>query len=414
MKAAAPAPAPAAPRLWDIFCHVIDNWGDLGVCWRLARQLVAHRQRVRLWVDDASALSWMASPGALQGPGPSPRSSPSQASTSAQPLYQGLGELAELSVHPWPRLQPETAPPTLEPGDVLIEAFGCSIAPHWVQALQPEGRAGQVWINLEYLSAEPWTERCHGLPSPVLSGPLAGRCKWFYYPGFSAGTGGLLGEHCPAGTACSLHDSLDTCPPAPVPTAPSPWLPPAAELRVLLFCYQAPALPALLADPALAQAHWLLTAGRAQAAWRTAGFSQNHTNQPLNPAQTTLLPLLAQTEFDALLRTCHLNFVRGEDSLVSALWAGQPLVWQIYPQDDGAHHAKLEAFLDWLAAPPCLRHWHRVWNGLDADALPTLDAARLRLWADCIGQARQRLRAQDDLVRQLLRFVTAHSAPSGA
>ena len=122
MKAAAPAPAPAAPLLWDIFCHVIDNWGDLGVCWRLARQLVAHRQRVRLWVDDASALSWMASPGALQGPGPSPRSSPSQASTSAQPLYQGLGELAELSVHHWPRLQPETAPPTLEPGDVLIEA----------------------------------------------------------------------------------------------------------------------------------------------------------------------------------------------------------------------------------------------------------------------------------------------------
>ena len=47
-------------RLWDIFCTVIDNHGDLGVCWRLTRQLLAQGQSVRLWVDDASALAWMA------------------------------------------------------------------------------------------------------------------------------------------------------------------------------------------------------------------------------------------------------------------------------------------------------------------------------------------------------------------
>ena len=46
--------------LWDIFCKVIDNHGDIGVCWRLATQLAARGHEVRLWVDDAAALDWMA------------------------------------------------------------------------------------------------------------------------------------------------------------------------------------------------------------------------------------------------------------------------------------------------------------------------------------------------------------------
>ena len=60
------------PLLWDIFCRVIDNHGDLGVCWRLSCDLAARGQQVRLWVDDASALQWMAS-GALQGEVPDVR-----------------------------------------------------------------------------------------------------------------------------------------------------------------------------------------------------------------------------------------------------------------------------------------------------------------------------------------------------
>jgi uncharacterized repeat protein (TIGR03837 family) len=45
-------PNPPSRPDWDIFCQVIDNFGDIGVCWRLARQLRSERQlRVRLWVD---------------------------------------------------------------------------------------------------------------------------------------------------------------------------------------------------------------------------------------------------------------------------------------------------------------------------------------------------------------------------
>jgi len=153
---------------WDIFCHVIDNWGDLGVCWRLAAQLAERGQQVRLWADDNAPLNWMA-PGAREGHWPN------------------------VELHDWPRADANAAAPTVPPGDVLVEAFGCEIQPQWVQALQPSGD-GRVWLNLEYLSAEAYVQRCHGLPSPVLSGPLLGRMKWFFYPGFANGTGGLLRE----------------------------------------------------------------------------------------------------------------------------------------------------------------------------------------------------------------------------
>ena len=90
-------------QLWDIFCTVIDNHGDLGVCWRLTRQLRDAGQRVRLWVDDASALAWMA-PTAHQEPGIEvrPWADASQAST-LQALPQptsGLGALAGATLKP--------------------------------------------------------------------------------------------------------------------------------------------------------------------------------------------------------------------------------------------------------------------------------------------------------------------------
>ena len=148
---------------WDIFCQVIDNFGDIGVCWRLAADLGSRGHRVRLWVDDASALAWMAPQGA---PG--------------------------VQVLPWP-----TQAPADGPGDVVVEAFGCEIAPQFIAAIAHHTNATgpkPLWINLEYLSAEACVERCHRLPSPLMSGPGAGLTRWFYYPGFTERTGGLLRE----------------------------------------------------------------------------------------------------------------------------------------------------------------------------------------------------------------------------
>ncbi len=106
--------------------------------------------------------------------------------------------------------------------------------------------------------------------------------------------------------------------------------------------------------------------------------------------------------------------MRGEDSLVRALWAGQPFLWQLYPQDDGAHHAKLDAFLDWLDAPDDWRAWMRVWNGVPGVEPPPLTTGTLRRWRDAVHTARTRLLAQDDLLTRLLAFVRAKRKTGGA
>jgi uncharacterized repeat protein (TIGR03837 family) len=355
-------PGMSSPRLWDIFCKVIDNYGDIGVCWRLARQLAARGQTVRLWVDDASALRWMA-----------PRGCPG------------------VDVRPWAEPLPLDG---LSPGQVLVEAFGCEVPAEFVQRYV-DWRAADAqparWINLEYLSAEPYVQRSHGLPSPVMQGPGRGLSKRFFYPGFTPATGGLLREP----DLMQRQARFDT----------QAWLaaqgitPRPGQTRVSLFCYEPAALPELLARLAGQQAQLLVTAGRATAAVRAC---------PL-PAGLEVheLPHLTQDDYDHLLWACDLNFVRGEDSLVRALWSGRPYVWQIYPQDDHAHHTKLEAFLRQIQAPPSLQAWHRTWNGLDARPLAWPD---LPIWQAAAVQARQGLLDQPDLLSRLLEFGAAAAA----
>ena len=234
------------------------------------------------------------------------------------------------------------------PPDVLVEAFGCEIAPEFIAACASSTRATgikPVWINLEYLSAEAYVERYHAMPSPVQSGPAAGWTKWFFYPGFTAHTGGLLREPC-------LQERQARFDRAGWLTAQGiAWR---GETVVSLFCYEPPALEALLAQFSRHglqgnPVHLLVAAGRATHAVRAIVDGQKGL-QPKQDAGSLLsisyLPLLEQAEFDHLLWASDLNFVRGEDSLVRALWAGKPFVWQIYPQHDDAHHL--------VGAPPAV------------------------------------------------------------
>ena len=351
-------------HLWDIFCTVIDNHGDLGVCWRLARQLSAAGQSVRLWVDDASALAWMA-PGLAQGHAPG------------------------IEVWPWARASDAATLATLAPAAVWVEAFGCELPEAFVAHGARTRAQPPVWINLEYLSAEAWVPRMHGLPSPVLHGPAQGWVKRFVYPGFTPDTGGLLRE----ADLLARQARFDR---AAWRQQQAPDLAEGGRL-VSLFCYEPAGLAPWLAQlAAQGRDQLLVTPGRALAAVHKALPTLTR------PPRWHALPYTDQDGFDQLLWACDLNFVRGEDSLVRALWAGQPLVWHIYPQHDQAHHAKLEAFLDWLQAPESLRQFHRVWNGIAAGALPTVDTQTLADWAACVQGARARALAQVDLCTQLL------------
>lgn len=376
------------PMLWDIFCQVIDNHGDLGVCWRLATQLQQQGQTVRLWVDDASALSWMA------------------------PHHL---ELEELRVYAWSQAQIPAFVSSLPRADVWIEAFGCHIPSEWIAASAEKAHSPDthdthdwpVWINLEYLSAESYVERCHQLPSPVMSGPARGAMKHFFYPGFSERTGGLLHEH----DLDAQQASFDRA--AWLAAHNIPWQ---GERLISLFCYEPLPLASWLSELA-AHPHLttqvLVAHGRPQQALAQALAQLQQSPVGWGRLKLHLLPPLSQPDYDRLLWACDINFVRGEDSLVRAIWAGKPLVWHIYPQDDHAHWDKLDAFLTQMHIPPAWRAFHAHWNREEAKAEDRAPPAAVSFWAAAedphlashFAAMRQYLAQQTDLCLQLMDFV---------
>jgi uncharacterized repeat protein (TIGR03837 family) len=340
---------------WDLFCRVIDNFGDIGVCWRLAAELGARGERVRLWVDDASALRWMAPAGS-----------------------------AGVELRAWPAGDLDT-----EPGDVVIEAFGCELPEAFVRRMA-SAATPPLWINLEYLSAEDFVERAHRLSSPQTHGAGAGLRKWFFYPGFTPRTGGLIRER----ELLARQQAFD----APAWLGAHGAVAQPGEQIVSLFCYEQVALPALLDQ--LAQQPTLLLA--------TAGHAVRQVVALLGPTlrrgalRAVELPALTQPDYDHLLWAADLNFVRGEDSFVRAQWADKPFVWQIYPQHDKAHLTKLGAFLDRFGNEPELRAFWRAWNAGGA-SLPRLPATAP--WRRRCETWRESLLAQSDLATQLVGFA---------
>lgn len=356
-------------KLWDIFCKVIDNFGDVGVCWRLSQDLASRGERVRLWVDDPSALQWMA-----------PHGHPNvEVRVWTQPLLtEGLPM-----------------------GDILIESFGCDIDPEFIacyaEFIRARGTKG-MWVNLEYLTAEPYAARSHGLRSPVMQGPGAGLDKYFYYPGFTTDTGGLIRES----DLRSRQANFDR----------AEWLsrlgiPCNGEQLISLFCYEPVALAALLDQLAenSTPSRLLVTAGRASAAVSAYIALKTAVNPTWNKGEALTfspIPPLTQYDFDHLLWSCDLNFVRGEDSLVRAIWARKPFIWHIYPQDDNAHADKLAAYLDLINAPASLRVFHDVWNGLSDAELPGINLSE---WQKTTTQLCDLQQAHGDLVSTLIQFT---------
>lgn len=349
---------------WDLFCRVVDNFGDIGVCWRLAADLGARGEQVQLWIDDASALRWMAPHGA-----------------------------PNVQIGAWDA----AASTATEPGAVVVEAFGCDPPPEFV-ARMARRASPPLWINLEYLSAEPYVKRCHALRSPQLAGPGRGLDKWFFYPGFEPGTGGLLREPglLVAQRGFDKHAWLRSL---GLSLAPG-------ERVVSLFCY--PSAPVHLLERLLAGAPTLLLHPQAVAAPQAT----------MPRLRCIALPWLRQPDYDRLLWACDLNFVRGEDSFVRAQWAGKPFVWQVYPQHDAAHAVKLDAFLARMlaAADPAFERalrqlWH-AWNGLgehSAAVHPLPPLPPLPAWQAQLQGWREQLLGQSDLCTQLLGFVARKS-----
>jgi uncharacterized repeat protein (TIGR03837 family) len=375
-------------RRWDIFCRVVDNFGDIGTCWRLARQLADECEAdVRLWVDRLDHFACLCPP----------------LSTSA--AQQRIGRI---EVRHWTSDFPGVDPADV--ADVVIEAFACELPASYIAAMAQRA-AAPVWINLEYLTAENWVESCHLLTSPRAGLPLT---KYFFFPGFTEQTGGLLRERDLLATR-ALFDAI---------TATEFWrnldLPLAAdgELRVSLFCYDNAALPSLLeawaAGPAAVCVLTLPGAATEQTeSWFGRALSPGTTLRK-DSLTVRALPVLSPSQYDRLLWACDVNFVRGEDSFVRAQWAQRPFVWQIYPQTGNAHLVKLDAFLDrsledFREADVVRRCWH-AWNGAgDMGAAWNDFAANRQIIQRHVSDWVSRLDRTGDLANNLHRFVNGVS-----
>ncbi len=325
---------------WDIFCVVVDNYGDIGVTWRLARQLVAeHDQQVRLWVDDLDTFAQLC---------------PGSSATAGRQLHDGV------EVCHW---LPEW--PGAEPADVVIEAFACQLPSDYVAAMARSGRR-ILWLNLEYLSAEDWVVGCHALPSMQADGLQ----KFFFFPGFEKGTGGLIRE----GDLLARREAFQGDPLLQEAFLQSfdVTVEPGARL-VSLFAYENSAVAEWL-DELAVDTHptqLLVPEGRVLgdiARWLGLEGLQAGERHVRGSLCIAVMPFMTQNQYDMLLWCCDFNAVRGEESFIRAQWAGRPLVWHIYPQEEDAHWDKLNAFLDLYLRdlPPAptaaLRQFWRAWN----------------------------------------------------
>ncbi len=344
---------------WAIFCRVIDNYGDAGVCWRLAADLNHRGEAVTLYIDDPEVL------GTLLDPDP---------------------RTDTVLIKPWPA---DTAHFTAaDVADVVIEAFACDPPTAYVAAMAARATAGKpsAWINLEYLSAEDWVGAHHRLPSPHPRYPLV---KYFYFPGFTPESGGLLREN-DQPVMVNNHGVSDA-------------------LRIFLFGYEQPALQ-----------NWVRAQQNAVLSIAPCALADQLAELSLELAESCrleYLPFVPQSAFDEVLRGQDLLFVRGEDSFVRAQWAGKPVFWQIYPQDEAAHIKKLIAFYKRYLNPQILSAPDRenfmrfilAWNASgDTTLCGTLWPKILKLLPTLqlnAQQWREDLLKQPDLVTQLRAFV---------
>lgn len=287
----------------DIFCDVIDNFGDAGVCWRLAsifsREL---RLPVKLYINDAETLSKITSDF-------DPKKLPI--------IVEGI------EIHRWEDAE------TALPSQVVIETFGCRI-PFAFEEKIAAARPQPVWINLEYLSAESWVEGCHGLPSPH---PTLNVNKYYFFPGVTDKTGGLMIEQdlfvrqrqFSKGRnkfleAFSLNPSVFT---------------------VFVFCYPSAPLDTFYETLRKTEKdiNLLLPEGAA-----TDILIDLHKKNPAHNIHLGISKMVPQADFDKFLWASDALIIRGEDSFARAQLSGKPFIWNIYSQTEETHIKKLEAF----------------------------------------------------------------------
>lgn len=284
-----------------IFCRVIDNFGDAGVAWRLAKNLQADLScQVVLFIDNFTTLAHIVP------------------ELETQKQQQNINQI---NIIHWKDDNTFSGSlKNLPKPDFVIETFACELS-NRVKEIIFQNKA--LWLNWEYLTAEHWAEEMHLLPSPQANGAN----KYFYFMGFSEKSGGLLREK---------------------NVLPKPPKKVSGSLKTYIFAYSSTIWQKWFdcwADLPL-NMH--------------IDLAGNQVRLPENHLSCQHAPFVSQDKFDDLLSQYDFLIVRGEDSFVRTQYTGKPFFWHIYPQENQAYIKKLHAFWDKVYAyfPPELSSAH--------------------------------------------------------
>ncbi len=302
----------------DIFCEIIDNFGDIGVVYRVSKELKKIFQNVRIIIvlnrlEEFKAINKRVKDVDYQE-------------------IDGLIYITEKYL--------EDNIDSFGTADIFIEAFGCNVFEGYIKKAK---ESSKLWINLEYLSGEKWIEDFHLQESLIDSKTLK---KIFYMPGFSEKSGGVIidssflerKEYGAENREKVLEKYFPNCDFN-------------NKLVGTIFSYERNFENLLDVLKDYGKETFLILMGEKT----HKSFSEilqkkltENFGKIVKYDKITMLyaDFLSQEEYEEVISAVDFNFTRGEDSFVRGILLGKPFMWHIYLQEEKAHMDKIKAFTE--------------------------------------------------------------------
>lgn len=279
----------------DIFCQVIDNYGDVGVTYRLAREFkrVYPNKKLRFVINQTEELNLIRKSEDIE-----------------IILYKDISKIENSA-------------------DLIIESFGCEIPKEYMDKALKNSK---LIINLEYFSAEKWVDDFH-LQESFLGGNLK---KNFFIPGLSEKSGGILLDNEFLERKKKVEANKEYY-------LEKFGIKEKYDLIGSVFSYEKN-FDSLIEELKKLDKKVILLILSEKTQKNFIKYFDNGNNY--DKIKFVKLPFFTYDKYEELLALCDFNLVRGEDSFVRALLLGKPFLWHIYPQDENTHIKKLESFLE--------------------------------------------------------------------
>lgn len=279
----------------DIFCQVIDNYGDVGVAYRLAREFkrVYPNKKLRFVINQIEELNLIRKSEDIE-----------------IILYKDISKIENSA-------------------DLIIESFGCEIPKEYMDKALKNAK---LIINLEYFSAEKWVDDFH-LQESFLGGNLK---KYFFIPGLSEKSGGILLDNEFLERKKKVEANKEYY-------LEKFEIKEKYDLIGSVFSYKKN-FDSLIEELKKLDKKIILLILSEKTQKNFIKYFDNGNNY--DKIKFVKLPFFTYDKYEELLALCDFNLVRGEDSFVRALLLGKPFLWHIYPQDENTHIKKLESFLE--------------------------------------------------------------------